>query len=193
MDRSDDFILFYDYVEPASFLLELRLRSLPKPKMGFPVLEPLELRPPPLPLLDPEEEYWRDHWSLMTAEGKRLGVDLSQPWIVPWSRKAHELGFHAREKNCFPEVHDALFRAYLQRGLDIGRVDVLVSLGSGEGLDPAETKAVLDVDRYCRRVEDAREKAESLGVTRVPTLCWRGRRLEGFPDADSFGAFLEGS
>ncbi len=182
--------LFFDYVDPACFLLEERLRHLGNMGGSPLVLEPFEIRPPPEPLMDPGEESWRRYWRRMTLEAETLDVDLAEPGLVPWTRKAHELAAHARERHCFRAVHQALFRAYLLDGIDIGRIDLLVAIGTRQGLDRMTLRSSLDVDRYREDVEERRSRALALGVTRVPTLLWRDERLEGYPSSDALEAFL---
>jgi predicted DsbA family dithiol-disulfide isomerase len=191
MPRSRDLILFFDYVDPASFLLESRLRGLISEEGPTLIPEPLEIRPPPEPLLDPEDGGWRDRWDSMAQLGERLGVELKRPWIVPWTPKAHELAVHAKDNGCFRDIHDALFRAYLQEGRDIGRVDVLVEIGRSGGLDPGETKAVLDVDRNTQAVEEGRARAAEMGILRVPTLWIDGRMLADYQEDEALRGFLE--
>jgi predicted DsbA family dithiol-disulfide isomerase len=191
MPRSRELILFFDYVDPASFLLESRLRGLISEEGPSLIPEPLEIRPPPEPLLDPEDGGWRDRWDSMARLGERLGVELKRPWIVPWTRKAHELAVHAKDNGCFRDIHDALFRAYLQEGRDIGRVDVLVEIGRSGGLDPGETKAVLDVDRNTQAVEEGRVRAAEMGILRVPTLWIDGRMLADYQEDEALRGFLE--
>ena len=187
--------LHFDYVDPACFLLEKELRSRGDSGLYPLVLEPFELRPPPMELLDPHDEEWSSHWKAMAAEAGSLGLKLAIPWIVPWTRKAHELAALAKEEGRFLEIHEAIFRAFLLEGKDIGRVDVLVELAREHGLDQSAVKPVLDVDRHVGSVRERRERGVALGVTRVPTLRWKGRILEGYPDPgvwESFLAFREG-
>jgi predicted DsbA family dithiol-disulfide isomerase len=111
--------------------------------------------------------------------------------LVPWTRKAHELALHAREKQLFPEVHAALFRAYLHEGRDIGRVDVLVSLAAEVGLEREEARTVLGVDRHAATVDGLRGEAERLGVRGVPTLLVAGERIEGVLPPEALRALLQ--
>jgi predicted DsbA family dithiol-disulfide isomerase len=182
--------LFFDYVDPASFLLEHRIRTRADSGLYPLVLEPFEVRPPPTELLDHEDERWATHWRTMVAEAEALGLGLSRPWIVPWTRKAHELAMLAREAGRFREIHDAIYRAYLVDGQDIGRVDVLVGLAQRHGLDRTTVKPVLDVDRHTAAVVERRERGLARGVTGVPALLWRGRTLEGYPDPEVLETFL---
>jgi 2-hydroxychromene-2-carboxylate isomerase len=190
MTASTPLIFFYDYVDPASLLLELRLRE-----RGFvpgstlhPL--PLEVNPPPHALLDPDRGEWKVHWDRLMADARGLGLELARPPIVPWTRKAHELVFHAAETKPPGEIHEAIFRAYLLEGRDIGRVDVLVGLAAEHGLDALEAKAALDVDRYAEALETIRSTAMPEGVLRPTTLQWNGRLLGGNPTPEELDAFL---
>lgn len=190
MTTPDTLFFYYDYVDPVSYTLKHRLQETPE--IGRLILKPrpIELNPPPSPLLDPEGEEVRRLWGRMSEEGQALGVELRQPWIVPWTRKAHELAFHATENDCFEEIHEAIFRAYLIEGRDIGRVDILVEIARNGGLDPQDTKAVLDVDRYREAVEEARAKGLGIGINTLPTLVWNEKKLEGNPDSETLRSFL---
>jgi predicted DsbA family dithiol-disulfide isomerase len=182
--------LHFDYVDPACFLLERELRRREDSGLYPLVLEPFEIRPPPMELLDPHDKEWSFHWEAMAAEARSFGHQLATPWIVPWTRKAHELAAQAREEGCFLEIHQAIFRAFLLEGKDIGRVDILVALAREHGLDQSTVKPVLDVDRHTDSVRECRERGLALGVTTVPTLRWRGRILEGYPEPGVLESFL---
>ena len=185
----------YDYVDPASYLLDRRLAA--RAEAGEVTVEhrPFELRRPPHAVLDPADPRWVEYLDGMRAEAERRGFPFEPPALVPWSRKAHELALHAREKGCFGAVHRALFGAYFGEGRDIGRVDVLVELAAGAGLDRTETKAVLDVDRHVDALVRHREAAERSGVRGVPTLrdADGSAVLEGYPDDETLDGLLSGS
>jgi len=181
---------FFDYVDPASLLLERHLRSMEGPTTFFLEPIPFELVPFPDPRPTLEESVTYRRWGELEKEGAAAGIRMRRPWLVPWSRKAHELALQAKSKACFREIHDTLFRAYLVDGLDIGRVDVLVELAAGHGLDAMETKAALDVDAHDSAVEEARATAREAGVEGPPTLVWLGRVLAGYPDREELARFL---
>ena len=171
---------YYDYVEPVSYLMNARLGRLlegrSRPRVIF---HPFELCPPPLPMLDPNEDRWKTRWELARAEMESLGEEMLLPRIIPWSRKAHELARHAEVEGRFPELHDLIFRAYHLHGKDIGRVDVLVELAGEAGLDRSRTKAVLDVDRYGSAVGGEAEEASRGGVRKIPAILGGEEKLEG--------------
>jgi predicted DsbA family dithiol-disulfide isomerase len=133
-------------------------------------------------------------WSALTRgvalEARREGLDMMEPEIVPWTRKAHELAFLARESGRFAVVHRALFAAHFQSSSDIGRIDVLVAIGKEHGLEPALTRTVLGTDRFSAAVLASAERARALGVRGVPTFWREGMRLEGLQSVASFDSFL---
>lgn len=181
---------FYDYVDPASYLVDRQLRRLTEELELRVAPRPFEVRRPPAGLIDARDPGWSRYQVRMEEAAREIGVELRRPRLVPWSRKAHELAFLAREENRFAAVHEALFRAHFVEGLDLGRVDVLVELAAGAGLDRTAVKATLDVDRYAEDLDEERARAERLGVRGVPTLLDRDRRLEGFRRRPEIHTFL---
>lgn len=189
-DRGDTVEFFHDYVDPASYLVDRILRDVadeagvrPRPR-GF------ELRRPGAGMIDARHPDWRQYRDAMAEEAERRSVPFAPPPLVPLSRKAHELALHAREEGRFSEVHEALYRAFFEGGLDLGRVDVLVEIAVRCGLEGAGAKAALDVDRFRDEVDDERARAERLGVRGVPTLLAGEARLEGFRPRDEILTFL---
>ena len=182
---------FFDYVDPASFLVERHISAL-EPTLDVMVERaPYELRLPPSPLIDPTYEPWRARWSAAHAAARALEVPLTAPRLIPWTRKAHELAFQAREENRFDGVHLVLFDAFHLHGRDLGRVDVLLELAVKCGMDLTHTKAVLDVDRHTGAIERARAEAERLGVPGVPALLAHGRNLIGLQERGTILSFLQ--
>lgn len=183
--------LFFDYIDPGSFLLDLRLERAAGERGVSVERVPFEVRPPPEAPIDPGADAWSRYWASMVEEAVDEGLELREPVRLPWTRKAHELGLQGREKGRFEEVHRALFRAFLSEGRDLGRVDVLVELAGQCGLDPGETKAALDVDRHTGELERLRVAGEAEGVRGVPTLLAGGRSLAGVPSREELEAFLD--
>lgn len=174
-------VVFLDYVDPFSYLLEPALRRL-EDEDGVEVRrQPFELHAPVGRLPDPNAperiRQWRDEVEPLARE---LGTVIRRPRLIPWTRKAHELARFAASRGRFREVHEALFRAHFVEGRDIGRIDVLVTIGAAAGLPLTDTKVTLDVDACADHVAAAREEAARLGVHRVPTILAGGRRLAGY-------------
>ncbi len=195
-EEADPLHFYFDFVDPGSYLVhELLVRRLDGPgEDGGTGVEwiPLELRPPPASLLAADDTDWQQMTRALAREARDLDLPFSPPTLIPWTRKAHELALHAMEvRGRKSRIHSRLFRAHFEKGLDLGRVDVLIGLAEEAGLDPAEARTVLGVDRFEPVVREAREEAARLKIRGVPTLVRRDLRLEGFSGADEVATFLE--
>ena len=183
-------LFFFDYVDAASWVVELWLAEL-LPLDGLTVdRRPYELKPPPEAPLRPSDSEWATSrlWALPTLEA--MGRTPATASLVPGTRKAHELALHAAQEGCYAHVHAALFERFHEGGADIGRIDVLVSIAASAGLNTSESKAVLDVDRYADEVLEARREAEELGVRGAPTIVAGHKRLERPQGFDELRIFL---
>jgi predicted DsbA family dithiol-disulfide isomerase len=130
-----------------------------------------ELRPEPVPTLDPNGEYltrvWRDS---VYPLAERLGVEMRLPPVQPRSRRAHEAAHWARAQNRFDDYNAALFRALFERGEEIGQIDVLLKLAADMRLDESGLRAALESKEFEGSVlADEREAAE-LGISGVPAF-----------------------
>ncbi len=190
MNERAQVVFYFDYVDPGSYVTDVQLVRLLRPEVEV-ARYPFELRPPPEDLMDPGSPEWRTYRQSVTELAAAVKLGLASPDFMPWTRKAHELRLHAAEKGLDGPIHDALFKARFEDRADIGRVDVLVGLAVGLGLDLTETKAVLDVDRYADRVAELRRLAEAEGVERTPTVHIGSERLEGPLPIDDLRGFLQ--
>ncbi len=184
--------LYFDYVDPISYLLDTEVTAAAEGPDAFEVtLLPLEVRPPPVPLLDPDGPWWRERWAAACAITTEIGGPaLVEPTLLPWSRKAHELVAQARRSERGRQAHRAVFRAMFEEGRDIGRVDVLVEIGVELGLDRTETKAVLDVDRHASDIAASRAAAIAVIGPEPPVLALGDRILRGFHNRDAVRTFV---
>jgi predicted DsbA family dithiol-disulfide isomerase len=177
----------FDYVDPGSYLVSQAVDrwQSERPDRGARVeWRPLELRPPGSEPVDTGAPDWGAMHEAMAEEAEALGLPFAPPaGSLPRSRKAHELALHAAESGCFDIVHRALFRARYAQGLDLGRIDVLVGLAEAAGMDPAEVRTVLGVDRFRGDVESVRRQLLGEGVRGVPTVRIPGGEVlvEGYP------------
>ncbi|HSG06933.1 MAG TPA: DsbA family protein [Longimicrobiales bacterium] len=184
-------IFFFDYVDPLCYLLQLELAAALSDR-GSPEVErvPVEVCPPPTPLLDPDGAWWTSRWRAAQALADATGHALVEPRILPWTRKAHEFVFHAGQLGVGSQAHGAVFEAMFGRGEDIGRVDVLVELARGLGLDANDTKVVLDVDRYSAAVAALSMRATEAGGREIPSLARDSETLQGFHNRYALRTFL---
>jgi predicted DsbA family dithiol-disulfide isomerase len=130
-----------------------------------------ELRPEPVPTLDPGGEYLQRAWSNSVYPlAERLGVTMKLPPVQPRSRLAHEAAHWARRQGRFHDYHAAVFRAFFERGEDIGNLEVLTSLAAGLGLNHDSLRRALESREDERSVLDDEREAEALGVSGVPAF-----------------------
>ena len=127
-----------------------------------------ELRPDPVPTLDPHGEYLHRVWGQavypMAVERE---MNLRLPPVQPRSRLAHEAVAFARLHNKDLELHHAIFRAFFESGEDIGKPDVLVKMAVKLGLEEAALRKALTEGEFRDEVladETLSEKLEIVGV-----------------------------
>ncbi|MGH7447320.1 MAG: DsbA family protein, partial [Longimicrobiales bacterium] len=70
----------------------------------------------------------------------------------------------------YPAMHEAIYAAYWQDGMDIGRIDVLMGIGRDIGLDASGLKVALDIDQWTERVEQDEARAAQLHLGAVPAF-----------------------
>jgi len=189
--------IWFDFIDPASVLLMLEIEGARAAGASWAReaeirWRPLELRPPPTPLVGIDDADIAALWEWARPVAADAGVTLAPPTLVPWTRKAHELIEHAAEKapSSADALRTAVARAYALEGRDIGRIDVLMELALEHGLDRTETKAVLDVDRHEALVAATARDAAEAQVTRIPTIVAGPRRIEGFHNRTALSTLL---
>ncbi len=165
--------VFSDYVCPFCYLEEPDLARVQE-EYGEAVevdWRAYELRPEPIPTLDPDGDYLHRVWNASVYPmAKALGMTLRLPTVQPRSRKALEAAEYARVEGRFDEMHDALFRAFFENGKDIGDTNLLLEVGASAGLDCERLRAALEEGRYTEKILADEELARRLGVGSVPTM-----------------------
>jgi predicted DsbA family dithiol-disulfide isomerase len=133
-----------------------------------------ELRPEPVPTLDPDGEYLHRVWNQSVYPmAQERGLRLTLPPVQPRSRKAFEAAEHARDHGRFDEMHEALVRAFFQDGRDLADVAVLADVAASVALSPDALRADLEAGRYTAKVLDDQRLAQELGIAGVPALLIR--------------------
>ena len=157
-------VLFADFTCPFSYVTEAMLWSMPaevdrRAFERYPAGTPLPSTAEPLG--------WEDTVRPLAEEAD---VVLRRPRARPRTRKAHEAAYFARERGVEQAMRTAVYAAYFADGQDIGRIDVLIELGTGVGLDRTELKVALDIDQWADAVFRDGAAARQLGITSTPTL-----------------------
>lgn len=130
-----------------------------------------ELRPEPVPTLDPGGEYLQRAWAgAVYPLARQLGRTMRLPPLQPRSRRAHEAAHWARAEGRFEDYHEAVFRAFFERGEDIGDIAVLTALADGLGLDGEDLRRALESREHLPGVLEDLRLAGELGLRGVPAF-----------------------
>jgi len=150
-----------------------------------------ELRPEPVPTLEPGGEYLRSAWTRSVYPlAQALGVTMRLPPVQPRSRLAHEAAAWARERGRFDEMNEALFRAFFEDGRDIGSAEVLGDLAATIGLDRAELLTELGEHVHLGEVLRDEQLADRYGIRGVPAFVCGGYAVSGVQSADALEEFV---
>ena len=114
-------------------------------------------------------------YSTLRARGEEFDLQFGPLHTLPNSRLALETGEYARDRGCFQEFHEGMFRSYFSEGLDIGHFRVVAAVAARCGLDAHAVKTVLESKIYAPRLKATREEARSYGLTGIPTFIIGGR------------------
>lgn len=152
-----------------------------------------ELRPDPVPTLDPNGEYLHRVWgSSVYPMAERLKMPIRLPPVQPRSRLAHAAAHWARTQQRFDDYNVAVFRAFFERGEDIGRIDVLTMLAAGLGLDPELLRGALKRRDFEKSVIADEDGAEALGIRGVPAfVANRTAALSGVQSLEALHELIE--
>jgi predicted DsbA family dithiol-disulfide isomerase len=132
---------------------------------------PFELRPYPTPTLRPEDPYLPRVWNASVYPiAARMGVDIKLPTISPqpYTHLAFEGLEFAKEQGKAHAYNDSVMRAFFQRDLDIGKIDVLEKLAAEVGLERTVFRQALEIGKFRERHQQLLQHAyEEVGVTGV--------------------------
>jgi predicted DsbA family dithiol-disulfide isomerase len=95
---------------------------------------------------------------------------MKLPPVQPRSRLAHQAAHWARRQGRFDDYHGAIFRAFFERGEDIGKIGVLTSLAAELGLDGESLRHAVESRQFEHSLLEDEREAEALGVAGVPAF-----------------------
>jgi predicted DsbA family dithiol-disulfide isomerase len=167
-------LVWSDYVCPFCYLALPVLRRAAEELDIDIAWRAYELRPEPQPLLDPDGDYLVNIWeTAVYPMAEERGLVLRLPPVQPRSRLAAVTAAFAQDVGAFDAVHEALFRAFFEEGLDIGDRSVLLDIATLAGLDSAELHRALGDPALEARVVAEEEQAVRLGIGGVPAMVIR--------------------
>ncbi|GHA90161.1 DsbA family oxidoreductase [Modicisalibacter luteus] len=130
-----------------------------------------ELRPEPVPTLDPDGDYLHDIWGrAVYPMARQRGMTLQLPRIQPRSRLAHEAAKWAMDHDAFAPMHTELFRGFFEDSLDLADPQALIETANYLGLDGDSLGRYLAEGRYREAVLADQEDAHRWGISGVPAM-----------------------
>ena len=102
------------------------------------------------------------------AADEGLDFRLDRQEVSPNTRNAHRIILLAREEGRQLQVVEAFFRAYFTRGIDLSRIENLVDIAAGVGMDPGKVETLLNSNTGKLEIEMAEKELHDLGITAVP-------------------------
>ncbi|MBA3438865.1 MAG: DsbA family oxidoreductase [Pyrinomonadaceae bacterium] len=152
-----------------------------------------ELRPDPVPALDPKGEYLERVWmNSVYPLAEQLGITMKLPPVQPRSRPAHEAAHWARLQGRFDDYNAVIFRAFFERGEDIGDIEVLASLASELEMDSDSLRQALEHREFEKSVLEDEREAQALGLSGVPAfVANRKAALSGVQPAENLKKLIE--
>ena len=152
-----------------------------------------ELRPDPVPMIDPNSDYLRRVWSdSVVPLAERLGVTMRFPPVKPRTRLAQEAAHWARAQGRFDDYHQEVFRAFFERGEDIGDAEVLIALALKLELDSNSLRQAFSSQEFVASVLADEREAARLGVSGVPAfVADRRAALSGVQPIENLRKLIE--
>jgi predicted DsbA family dithiol-disulfide isomerase len=204
MQRQQIHVMLFSWMSGATTYVHFVIwLSRPLNKKEFPNLievrwRAYELRPDPVPTLEPHGEYLHRVWGKAAYPlAAERGIKVRLPPAQPRSRLAHEAVAFARLHNKEMELHHAILRVFFEFGEDIGKLDVLLALKLGLE-EPALRKALAE-GGFRDEVLADEALSQKLEITGVPATLIRthgdpietAARIEGAQPYETFRTRVE--
>lgn len=115
----------------------------------------------------------------LAQAGRELGLEFHFEKLgpLPSTSEAHRLVQLAVDEGRHAHVAAAIFRAYFERGADIGDVSVLAQLGAEAGLAQKTLRAFRETRDGESMIIGSEDRLRGFGVRSVPNLLFGGRVL----------------
>jgi len=105
------------------------------------------------------------------------GLTMIRAGMTPYTRPAMAACEYAKTAGKFDELHLALFKAYWERGENLGDTAVLQAAAASVGMDPAALAEALAGGAYAGQVQEQMDWAHSIGITGIPAFVVDDRYL----------------
>lgn len=179
-------VVYSDFICPFCYIgkvnTERLLEKNPDLKIEW---RQFELHPEGQP--DPKSPYMQEAQTSLNRLAKKYNIDMKTEvltTVTSESRKAMMGMEFAKEHGKLNDYHDAVFKAYWVKGLDIGDIDVLVHVASSIGLDSTSFRRSIEQKTYLPQVLRGIENAKKNGVLGVPTYIYGDQMSMGAQPVD---------
>lgn len=106
-----------------------------------------------------------------------MGFTMQRPPVQPRTRLAHAAAKWAADYGKFDAFNNALFSAFFQDGLDIGKLETLLQIAEKLDLNPNGLESEAQMDSYVCKVLHDEEMARQAQVKAVPAYVVNGKVL----------------
>lgn len=114
-------------------------------------------------------DYTRKSIDYVKNMAKEVGLNYNfEKAVVANSFDAHRFIQFAKSKGKGDLAEEHLFKAYFVEGKNTADHQVLLNIAKEIGLDPTETKSVLESQQFAQEVREDIAESEKLGITGVP-------------------------
>jgi len=191
--------LFSDFICPFCYVGFATLRKL-KPEFDLAIRHRGYQIHPEWPAEGMPAEQWKSGmspearvalWERIGAMGAAVGLEMKSPRILANSMPALQAGEFAAEAGVAEAFEERVFHAYFTEGLNIGKRDLVLDLGSEVGLDREELSEALSSGKYAMRVKNNAMSAHQKGITGVPTFLIGDWPLVGAQSEDAMRRVLQ--
>lgn len=183
--------VYSDYVCPFCFLVKHPFEEAIEGKDVEVEWMPYELRPEPMPKLDPVNDpsklqLWEKY---INPAIKELGINMKLPNVSPHPYTGITFeGFHyANEYGKGKEYNDKVFKAFYQEERNIGDIEVIVSLLNELGFDVENCRQILSSGKYKELQKQAIRYAQNeANIQVVPTFIIGDTIIKGMASKEEF-------
>jgi len=102
------------------------------------------------------------------AAQEGLKFDFEKQVISPNTRNAHRLIWFAKKHGKQIEMKEALMKAYFEQGIDLTKMENLISIATQVGVDPEKTKSFLSSTEGMTEVTTSEMQNAQRGISGVP-------------------------
>ncbi len=108
---------------------------------------------------------------------REAGLTMLRAPFTPYTRPAMQACEYAKTVGKFDELHLGLFKAYWERGANLGDMAVLKQEAAAAGLDADAMEQALATGVFAEQVQEQVDFAHRVGITGIPAFIVDGRYL----------------